>query len=102
MYELGRVFTSKYVATGPSSYKKRICRAAVSQRLRNTAIEGVHLRRLIGAQTLRMVESSVFLLSTRSVSVLPVVTTFILQGPWLVLMKIGSLYVPYSLDKLKV
>jgi len=43
MYELkkknGKVFTSKYVGTGPSSYEKRIYRAAVSQRLRNTDIE---------------------------------------------------------------
>jgi hypothetical protein len=42
MYELkkiGKVFTSKFVGTGPSSYKKRIYRTAVSQRLRNTAIE---------------------------------------------------------------
>jgi len=41
MYELkkiGKVFTSKYVGTGPSSYEKRIYRVAVSQRLRNTAI----------------------------------------------------------------
>ena len=41
MYELkkiGKVFTSKFVGTGPSSYKKRIYRAAVSQRLRNTAL----------------------------------------------------------------
>ena len=39
MYELkknGKVFTSKSVGTGPSSYEKRIYRAAVSQRLRNT------------------------------------------------------------------
>jgi len=39
MYELkknGKVFMSKFVGTGPSSYKKRIYRAAVSQRLRNT------------------------------------------------------------------
>ena len=40
MYELkkiGKVFTSKFVGTGPSSYKKkRIYRTAVSQRLRNT------------------------------------------------------------------
>jgi len=34
------VFTSKFVGTGPLSYKKRIYRAAVSQRLRNTALEG--------------------------------------------------------------
>ena len=41
MYELiknGKVFTSKFVGTGPSSYKYRIYRAAVSQRLRNTGI----------------------------------------------------------------
>jgi hypothetical protein len=42
MYELKRkietVFTSKYVGTGTSSYEKRIYRAAVSWRLRNTAI----------------------------------------------------------------
>jgi len=43
MYELkkiGKVFTSKFVGTGPSSYEKRIYRAAVSQRLRNTGLEG--------------------------------------------------------------
>jgi len=42
MYELkknGKVFTSKFVGTGPSSYEKRIYRAAVSQTLRNTAVE---------------------------------------------------------------
>jgi len=41
MYELkkiGKVFTSKFVGTGPSSYEKRIYRATVSQRLRNTVI----------------------------------------------------------------
>ena len=41
MYELkkiGKVFTSKFVGTGPSFYKKRIYRAAVSQRLRNTGV----------------------------------------------------------------
>ena len=41
MYELnknGKVFTSKFVGTGPSCYEKRIYRAAVSQRLRNTAL----------------------------------------------------------------
>jgi len=41
MYELkknGKVFTSKFVGTGTSSYEKRIYRAAVSQRLRNTAL----------------------------------------------------------------
>jgi len=42
MYELkktGKVFTSKFVGNGPSSYEKRIYRAAVSQRLRNTVLE---------------------------------------------------------------
>ena len=38
--KIGKVFTSKFVGTGPSSYKKRIYRAAVSQRLRNTVLEG--------------------------------------------------------------
>jgi len=42
MYELkkiGKVFTSKFVGTGPLSYKKVIYRAAVSQRFRNTAVD---------------------------------------------------------------
>ena len=41
MYELqknGKVFTSKSVGTGPSCCEKRIYRAAVSQRLRNTGL----------------------------------------------------------------
>jgi len=41
MYELkknGNVFTSKFVRTGPSSCEKRIYRAAVSQRLKNTVL----------------------------------------------------------------
>ena len=33
--KIGKVLTSKSVGTGPSSYEKRIYRAAVSQRLRN-------------------------------------------------------------------
>jgi hypothetical protein len=44
MYELkkiGKVFTSKYVGTGPSSCEKRIYRAAVSQRLRNIVVSDV-------------------------------------------------------------
>ena len=36
--KIGKVLTSKSVGTGPSSYEKRIYRAAVSQRLRNTAL----------------------------------------------------------------
>ena len=45
MYELkkiGKVLTSKSVGTGPSSYEKRIYRAAVSQRLSNTAIDCIN------------------------------------------------------------
>ena len=34
----GKVFTSKSVGTGPSSYEKSIYRAAVSQRLKNTGL----------------------------------------------------------------
>jgi hypothetical protein len=34
---------SKFVGTGPSSYKKKIYGAAVSQRLRNTALESEHV-----------------------------------------------------------
>ena len=50
MHELkknGKVFTSKFVGTGPSSYEKRIYRAAVSQRLRNTALEGCYFAALV-------------------------------------------------------
>ena len=36
--KIEKLFTSKFVGTGPSSYKKRIYRAAVSQRLRNTVL----------------------------------------------------------------
>ena len=36
--KIGKVFTHKFVGTGPSSYKKRIYRAAVSQRLRNIGL----------------------------------------------------------------
>ena len=36
---------SKFLETGPSSYKKRIYRAAVSQRLRNTDLD--HLVKIV-------------------------------------------------------
>jgi len=42
MYELkknGKVFRSEFVGTGPSSYEKKNYRAAVSQSLRNTAVD---------------------------------------------------------------
>ena len=50
MYELkkiGKVLTSKSVGTGPSSYEKRIYRAAVWQRLRNTALSGSFCTRFL-------------------------------------------------------
>jgi hypothetical protein len=37
----GKVFTSKFIGTGPSSYKKGTYWAAVSSKLRTTAI-GLH------------------------------------------------------------
>jgi len=37
--KIGKVFTSKFVGTGPSSYKKIIYRAAVSKGSRNTGLE---------------------------------------------------------------
>jgi len=36
--KIGKVFTSKSFGTRPSAYEKRICRAAVWQMLRNTAL----------------------------------------------------------------
>ena len=51
----GKVFTSKFVRTGPSSYKKKkIYRAAVSQRLRNTDIRHDHGGRGEGYWTLNI------------------------------------------------
>ena len=41
--KIRKVFTSKFVGTGSSSYKKRIYRAAVSQSLRNTGVEQLML-----------------------------------------------------------
>jgi len=35
---IGKILTRKFIVTGPSSYEIRIYRAAVSQRLRNTAL----------------------------------------------------------------
>ena len=35
---IGKVLTNRSVGTVPTSYEKRIYRAAVSQRLRNTAM----------------------------------------------------------------
>jgi len=36
--KIGKIFTSKFVGTGPWSYKKRIYLDGASQRLRNTAV----------------------------------------------------------------
>jgi hypothetical protein len=41
--QIEKVFTSKFVGTGPSSYKKRIYRAAVSQRLTYTGVADAQL-----------------------------------------------------------
>jgi hypothetical protein len=46
MYELkknGKVFTSNFVGTGPSSYDKRVYQTAVLQGLRNTALDYLRL-----------------------------------------------------------
>ena len=46
MYKLkknGKVFTSKFVGTGPSYYEIRIYWAAVSHRLRNTALKPLRI-----------------------------------------------------------
>ena len=40
----GKLLTSESVGTGPSSYKKRIYLAAISQRLRNAVVDGVYCR----------------------------------------------------------
>jgi len=45
--KIGKVFTSKFVGTGPSSYEKRIYRAAVSQRLRYTVLEPSECKRSV-------------------------------------------------------
>ena len=54
MHELkkktGKVLTSKSVGTGPSSYGKRIYRAAVSQRLRNNGLHCLGLCKYTYAQ----------------------------------------------------
>ena len=44
--KFGKVFTGKFVETGPSSYKKNY-RAAVSQCLRNTALELLSLLNIL-------------------------------------------------------
>ena len=46
----GKVFTSKFVGTGPSSYEKGIYRAAFSQRFRNTALCHTTFMRVVNVQ----------------------------------------------------
>jgi len=48
----GIVFTSKFVGTGSSSYEKRIYRAAVSQKLRNTGLVLLRMGEIIAQNTL--------------------------------------------------
>jgi len=57
--KIGKAFTSKCVETGPSSYKKRICRAAVSQRLRNAVLQAGWAKFLlsIGWSQIKVMES---------------------------------------------
>jgi len=62
--KVGKVFTSKFVGTGPSSFKKRMYRAVVSQRLRNTVLmcfTNCH-NRMYGIKFVRTVFSCVFCL----------------------------------------
>jgi len=50
MYELKKnwkVFASKFVGTGPSSYEKRIYVVAVSQRLRNIVLQYISISGII-------------------------------------------------------
>jgi hypothetical protein len=45
---IGKVLTNRSVGTVPTSYEKRIYRAAVSQRLRNTGLYGTERRTVNG------------------------------------------------------
>ena len=58
MYELkkiGKVLTSKFVGTGPLSYKKKNYQATVSQRLRNTVLNyGRAMIRMVSHRSLTM------------------------------------------------
>jgi len=42
--KIEKVFMSKFVGTGPLSYKKKIYWAAVPQRLRNTGLDDLGIR----------------------------------------------------------
>ena len=62
----GKLFTSKFVGTGPSSYEKRIYRAAVSQKLRNTGVEDLKSTSLISLWRIRTRYTSVELKQLRN------------------------------------
>jgi len=49
--KIGKIFTSTFVGTGPSSYKKSIYWAEVSQRLRNTDVDSCHLLGTVSTKT---------------------------------------------------
>jgi hypothetical protein len=65
---IGKVFTSKFVWTGPSSFEKRIYRAAVSQRLRNTDIG--YVRGLVLKTSLEGICLGVFVFSLNKYSLI--------------------------------
>ena len=72
LQKIGKVLTSKSVGTGPSSYEKRIYRAAVSQRLRNTDLGSVNKRKiscpLPGVKPLFIIRQPHSSVTTRSLS----------------------------------
>jgi len=74
--KIGKVFTTKFVGTGPSSYEKGIYRAAVSQRLRNTALE--HLQVCLTNQCIQAeyVPVNTTLLSVRELCEIQVLVHF--------------------------
>jgi len=59
--KIGKLFTSKPVANGSPSYKKRIYRAAVSQRLRNTGFQSVKIPEAVIIQYVLLKMSKVLL-----------------------------------------
>jgi hypothetical protein len=62
MYELKKIVklvTGTFVGTGPSSHKKRIYQAAVSQRLRNTGLDhlGIIIQFPAGARDFALLDN---------------------------------------------
>jgi len=64
LIKFGKVLTSKSVGTEPSSYEKRIYRASVSQRLRNTDLRNRRYKRFFSSPYFpdRLCDSYIFLL----------------------------------------